>query len=320
MGEIVRLAERRKTDVPLWTAFLSPLLPLVLFIPLIRSSRRYSSNFWGQPALVNILDTFVLVFSSAGITIFYVIVIVFLFFSLRSAVLRKMSPEFAPLKDLGKPQVAVILGFVGFPVFGYLLARFVTHGSSPRYMIAAQIGAAISLAVFLYVSSGRLKALQLAFFALILLRFGMNVNVNLRDAFQQRLEIETTGRTVERYSKMGLPVAIADVTVFHKLTFYGPADLGGKMFYLLDSQASVKYLGHDTIERGLLDLKPWFHENVVSYRQFVSDHPKFYTYGSVGQWTWLTYKLVEDQADAKLIDRQGARLILKVSAPSRPID
>ena len=48
-GEIVRSTVRRKIDYPVWIAFACTLLPVLVFLPTIRSAQGYSAHFWAIP-------------------------------------------------------------------------------------------------------------------------------------------------------------------------------------------------------------------------------------------------------------------------------
>ena len=115
------------------------------------------------------------------------------------------------------------------------------------------------------------------------------------------------------------PIVVSEVSVFHRLSFYGRRDLADRLVYVADPHLSVRYLGHDTVDRGLLDLAPWFPLKIVWWRAWWSDHPSSLVYGYVGDWTWLTFALHE-VGKVELVDRDVSRLLFAVTRTTLPED
>ncbi len=102
-----------------------------------------------------------------------------------------------------------------------------------------------------------------------------------------------------------------------QIWYYAPNALQKRVFYIADAEASVRYLGHDTIDRGLIALKQWFPlVNVVSYEAFVHGHEEFYLYhfswDEDWKWNWLTTKLLEDHKRLELKARDGSEFMFLV--------
>ena len=115
-----------------------------------------------------------------------------------------------------------------------------------------------------------------------------------------------------------VPIAIAEVSVFHRLSFYAPRPLASRLTYVSDPKISVRYLSHDTIDRGLLDLRPWFPLRVVPLNRYVKDNPAFLEFGYIGPWSWLTYVLPQISNHVQMLARDGDRVLLSVEHASVP--
>jgi Dolichyl-phosphate-mannose-protein mannosyltransferase len=322
LGEIARFLKQRKADVALWLAFFAPVVPLSFFLPVILSARGYSLNFWAPPMIWAIKDTIYLVFGFDLIFLLAFVIITVLLASIASQSKIVMLHRLAvPRNDFELHNIVVVLGFVALPGIGYLLAYFVTHAFVSRYVIACEIGTVIALAIFINVFCGNSKLLPLVLLGLGILGVAQNVRGARREAIGSRTLISDTAKTMGHYIKMGRPVLVANSHLFTQLEFYGSSDVKAKIFYAIDPIASLKYLGHDTIERGLSDLRPFFEGtevfggNTLSYRQLIAENSEFYTYGSIrsGDWNWLFDKLIEDGLELRLIEHNDAYLMFEVT-------
>jgi hypothetical protein len=107
------------------------------------------------------------------------------------------------------------------------------------------------------------------------------------------------------------PLVVSDITVFHQTSFYAPRRVVENTVYVTDAKASVEYILHDTIDRGLWELRPWFPLNIVPRKTFVSQHREFLVYTYVGSWSWLTYVLIPPQYQTTLLDRFRDDILLR---------
>ena len=128
--------------------------------------------------------------------------------------------------------------------------------------------------------------------------------------------LRATAQFLEDHNPESWPIVVAEATQFHRLSYYAPRKLARQLIYAADPEKSVKYLRHNTMDRGLLDLRPWFPERIEAYRSVLWSYPRFLCYGYIGAWTWLTYALIDDQLETKLIGRQQHdRLLIAVNTP-----
>jgi hypothetical protein len=103
-----------------------------------------------------------------------------------------------------------------------------------------------------------------------------------------------------------------EVSVAHRLSYYAPRRLASRLFYVADANSSISYLGQDTVDRGLLDLRFWFPINIVRADSFLADNPEFYAFGQTGSWSWLTFDMAK-WGQARLLARgERGRLLFFV--------
>jgi hypothetical protein len=117
-----------------------------------------------------------------------------------------------------------------------------------------------------------------------------------------------------------LPVVVADPHTFTVLSYYGAPAVRSRIVYLADPDLALKHLGHNSIERGMLDLlKPWFGMNVVRFHPFLAAHPRFLVYGDFVRLSFLNWLLPELHARGmrtELLNRAGDNLLLLVTEPA----
>jgi hypothetical protein len=314
LGEIVRTISTRRFDVPIWLAFVSPALPLLLFFPIIRSARTYSGSFWGKPSWNywnQALGSFESLLWPALVPLIVMTVALALYFQLRLQPLDSQD-RFFHVK-LPYHETATAIGLVALPITCMILAKLVTNGYHQRYHLPVVIGVSVLLSHVAYsVFKGR--AILGAFLALLLLVwFGFSATQAFWNYKGELNALYNTSRFLQEQNVDGLPIVVSEITQFHKLSFYAHRDLAQRLVYVADPESSVRYIGHDTVDRGLLDLKPWFPLNVVDYHSYIASEPQFLVFGYIGSWTWLTYELLREDLKIELVGREGYRVLFRVS-------
>ena len=308
LGELTRLIRDRRADWAVWLACAAPVIPIILFLPIINGARKYSHTFWAPPSIEVLAGCYHLICSS--MEIFACVALAFVWGILgRNASTTKHRPARIAFT---LPEVVTLVAFAMIPIFGFVLAH-VTHGFWPRYFSPCIVGITILLAVTGHIVSRGSPSFAAAMLFLMIL-------CTLERTYLLRLESRgLASEAREGYHQMlaaaeaDEPIAIAESSIFHKLWFYGPRDFRWRISYLSDPAYSIKYLGHDTVDRGLLELKPWFGENVQPFREYAARTPRFLVYGRVGEWTWITQGLLEEHLHAVLVGRHGDRIALQVT-------
>jgi len=312
-GELVRTVVRRRVELPVWFAFGGAFIPVVAFARTILAATRYSGHFWARPHVLDFVGwyratagySFLLPLAAFALVILFQIPVSALEFAIESP----------PRLWYGVTTLLIAL----LPVFGVLIALLVTHAYTERYMIAAFLGVSILLILGIrrIIGSDALGPAFVCVFCLVFFFFQWRV---LKASQLEILKDVRDAAALLRRSG-DLPIAMAEVTYFHRLSFYVRRDLARRLVYLADPHLSNRYLGHDTIDRGLLDLNRWFPLNVVWWYDWVNGHPSFLVYGYIGGWTWLTFELPKVSDNVQLLERPDvARVLISVQDARVPAD
>ncbi len=112
----------------------------------------------------------------------------------------------------------------------------------------------------------------------------------------------------------GLPIVVADPHAHALLCHYAPPGLRPRIVYLADPAASLRILGHNSVDQGMLDLVgPYFGCRVERYEPFLAAHPRFFLYGSTTNYlNWLFYRLPTSGRRIEFIERNGDYLLFRV--------
>jgi hypothetical protein len=107
-------------------------------------------------------------------------------------------------------------------------------------------------------------------------------------------------------------VVVADPHNFMVLSHYAPPEVSSRLVYLADPALAQKRLGHNSVERSMVDLvQPWFGMNVVRFSPFISQHARFLVYGTfVGFLDWLLPELRARGMQTELLNESGSTLLL----------
>jgi 4-amino-4-deoxy-L-arabinose transferase-like glycosyltransferase len=308
LGELIRTRDRRKIDWPIWIAFTCACAPILAFLGTIRSARGYSSHFWATPVWSDALTFYPLEFGVGACALLGALAIAVSFGLIR----RKRTDE--PSAAWRKPswsswQAVAVCTLAVLPLPTMLLAKFVTHGFTTRYCIFAIVG--VTVLLFYYISRFALRR-SVAAIGMIACVFAFLLQVRLLSSNFQQIRKEVNQDVTTLSSLPEAPIAVMEVSVMHRLSYYAPRRLASRLVYVADPNSSVAYLGHDTIDRGLLDLRFWFPVNIVRADSFLTDNPQFYVFGETSTWSWLTFDLAKWGQTRLMARGERGRLLFSV--------
>jgi 4-amino-4-deoxy-L-arabinose transferase-like glycosyltransferase len=327
LAEIVRSSQRRRIDLVVWGAMAASLLPVAFHIPLLRVGAASADTFWSPPQWVNLPDFYRDLLTPALVPLAAILVV-----TIAVHTWRPREEVWAADSRLPPADVAAALGFVLIPLLALVAAKLATGAFVNRYALAAVIGFAV-LAGFGSASAFRRRpGLRLFTLVVLLGWFGLS---------QAREVIAPTGvwvpvsaasvqlpvDWVAAVPDATLPVVIADAQTFTVLAHYAPIELKKRIVYAADPRRALADLGHNSVERGMVDLVgPWFHTNVVPFDRFVAEHDRFLLYGNFVRLGFLNWILPELQAQGfrvELLERAGDTMLLLLSrlpdASSAPV-
>lgn len=307
-GECVRTVARRRIDWPVWLAFTAAALPFAIFPKVWSAAGSYSANFWAAPIFFN--------FSGFHLDMLgwvQGIVVAVLALTLLVASLNRGYEEPPPRRQPTAWWLTSCGAFLLLPLMTMCLALLVTHGYTQRYAISALLGSLLLLVYFF----DRITTRAVALAALAIVVGCIAVRVPYLVA-QYRQSVMDLREEVSIFSKVGsLPVVMTEPTIFHRFSFYAPRDLASNVSYLASPKSAIKYSGFDTVDRGFLDLQPWFPINIVPPEAFLKSHSLFLAYGSLNPWSWLQYEFNIDDLVALLSARRKEYLLFSVKNSRR---
>ncbi|MCI0602237.1 glycosyltransferase family 39 protein [bacterium] len=309
LGELVRTFFMRKFDHRVWIAIFMALTPLLLFLPLMNASIEYAPHFWSKPVWSQIFHFYDSLFRPAALTFALVCI-------LTALLLRFRFTEWSgPGRSFVSHELAAGVGFVLLPVVGVLIGKVIVGAFSERYAITAVIGFSVLVpfAIYYFSISRRIVALWLV---CIFIGFLARSVIDFTTVTEDSKNVKSSFDFVEKNTEKDIPV----VSWWSPLRFwyYAPKDLAERVYYLADVKASVGYLGNDTIDRGLLDLRPWFPiPNVRAYDLFLQSNPQFYLYYSSSdedwRWNWILSGLLADKRKIEIKARDGNQILFLVN-------
>jgi hypothetical protein len=224
--------------------------------------------------------------------------------------------EAGATRSLPAHEVAAACGFALLPVVCYVAARVVTGAFVDRYAIAAVIGFGLLGGHAVALTFGRDPAMRLVVALCLTGSFALD---QTREILKPTVTSTVSRNPIDRpvewlhvLAEQALPVVVADPHNFAVLSHYAPPDVSARLFYVADPALAQKQLGHNSIERGMVDLLgPWFGMNVVPFTPFLSQHARFLVYGRFnGLMDWLLPELRARGIRTELLNQWQDTLLL----------
>ncbi len=325
LGEVARSLSRRRLDVPIWVAFGAAMTPLLLFLPLIERARTYSGTFWAQVHWRSIPEFYYFLLTSALLPVL-IILLVPPFYS----TIHATRP--VPRNQGSRPsppfyEIAAAFGFIALPVAAVVLALLITNAFTHRYALPAVIGFSILIAV----AASRLSEGRAILGAALVLSLGAGFTTLEVRNFQNTIAVSRglakTYKLLQSEKESALPIVASDAHTFMMIAYYAPRDIASRLVYLADPEASFRHLGHTALDRGLLDLKPWFGLNIEEYGSYVASRRTFLVYAHVGyldgqiaNFNWLLSELPLANRRIELRRRNEGELLFLVSPKEQSED
>jgi hypothetical protein len=211
-------------------------------------------------------------------------------------------------------ELAAALGFAAIPVLAVTLGILYTGAFTNRYAITAIIGMSILTAYAIRNLLDSRTAIALTLFISIFIYFLLSGVRHYQMLSEVRLTNRQTQSFLREHCRNGLPIVVSDPHAFMTLAHYGSPDIAGRIVYLADPEASLRYLGHNSVEKGMLDLiKPVFGLNVQEYHRYLRNEERFMVYTRpANAFNWLLSDLNSKSAMIEMRGRDHDALILFV--------
>jgi hypothetical protein len=310
-AELVRSSRCRSWNPGVWLAMCTPIVPLTAFRPVIKSSSGFAATFWEKASLSEIHLYYENILGSGITCILCCFAIAGLY---RMLCYRDRSA--APTDSKTFPVEEIVLGIVlaGAPVMAYLFGKTITGVFAWRYAIGGIVGLAILFGFFCFrVFRGSAIAAWLIVFVTVAC-FSITARMNIHTLAAKQAGLWDLIDWLAHTGNDSEPLIIGDSQSFYALSYYSSPAVKARYVYLVDPQRSLKYLGHDTPDRSLSALYPWFGLNVKPYASYIGSHPDMTVWIPPNpKWSWLLSALIDDGEKLDVIGRKGTSILFSAS-------
>jgi hypothetical protein len=297
LGECVRVAERRRIDLPMVLALGLPTLTLVVLWPLISSIRGFSGGFAGRPTWDRVVDFYQVLLDLRFLPVLailgFLVIWPRLLRSENAAPPNTEGPAAPPLSEL-----TAVVALALLPLFAVALARTVTNAYHHRYAVPAIVGVTILL-VFAVYRHARGSAVVGCWLLLVTTGWVAVREHRFFDELDRKSAAQASllARLQER-SADNLPIAVLNATDFLPLVHYAPPELAQRLVYVHSQELSMRILGYSTNEMALERLQLISRLRMAQYADFVRSQRRFYLFGY--SKSWLLPALLADGADVRV--------------------
>jgi Dolichyl-phosphate-mannose-protein mannosyltransferase len=296
--EIVRAARSKRINWRMWIALAAPaVIAVVSFVPLLGSFRQnlqsggfnalFSASFPQFPVFYKLLF-------SRSILVLSLIVVVFAFE--RSGFLAKRDTESLSRYRFSFWDLLLILGFLGMPAYGLLLARIMHGPFIGRYFMSAVVGVcvAVGLGIGMRPRNRGASAIAGVIVLLAMLDAGMAIWDRAHGVGEDLVEPSTkkvvntaphddlANDPLIKSASHSLPIATSDMFDFLYLVHYRPTE-SSRFFQVVPSKKSLDYVTmHPVLEWCRVQCNREF-----TYGDFLQQHPDFLFYSRPGSNSFL---------------------------------
>ena len=236
LGELARSWRRRRIDMPIWVGLAAGLLPLPLYLPIIRNVRSFAATFYARggtgPTTPLVFYSWLLEPAAVALAVALAVLAAMAYLAPRPAGGGPPAPEAgAPV-----PEVVAALGYAAMPFIVYLFGRLNgSHVFVPRYCLAAAIG--VGLLVAFLAPGCRARPRPARALALALLGCAaLNAHGQDRAARQERDRVQ---EQVADLARLGGDATLAtDASLEYAVAaFYAPPSLNDRMVLLVGPES-----------------------------------------------------------------------------------
>jgi dolichyl-phosphate-mannose-protein mannosyltransferase len=312
LGEVARSIRRRTWQLGVWVAICVPVIPLLAFLPVIKTASGYTATFWAKASVAEIHSFYENIAGSAVTCLLVCFVVAGIY-----GVISQRRANSTPAERKIFPIEEIVLGIAlaSAPITAYVFGKAITGVFAWRYAIGGVVGLALLFGLLCF----RLfRGSAIAAWLIILVvsvSFLVSARTKARKLGEGRSSLRNLISWFDKVGKPSEPLVIGDSQTFYTLSYYSPPAMKDRYIYLVDTQRSLKYLGHDTPDRSLLALHQWFGLNVKDYRPYVESHSNMKVWiPSNPKWIWLLSALIDDGSKLTVLGRLGTSILFSASA------
>ncbi|MCI0336972.1 MAG: glycosyltransferase family 39 protein [Acidobacteria bacterium] len=316
LAEAVRSYYLRRLDFPIWAALMLGATPLLGFLTLLQRAMVYSSAFWSKTQWMSIPEFYYVLLAPAVLPLTILLALSSIFPATINTL--RQNDKYPPHPYLH--EMAAALGLMAIPIIAVTLSMVITGAFTDRYALQAVIGVSIVVAYGVRQLLGNrpvVAAILMLFLCVSFLSLGIKSFTKIGEARKAQTQTVDFLRSV---GTSDLPIAVTDQHEFINLAHNAPPDIASRLVYLADPGKALYYLGHNSVEKGVVDLlKPWFHLPIEEYDRYIASRKEFLVYGSASHFlNWMLSDLTGNRRLIELKGRNGDSLLFLVSHDSRP--
>jgi 4-amino-4-deoxy-L-arabinose transferase-like glycosyltransferase len=322
IAEAVLFLRTRRFRWQVWIALAFGTVPLAIFWPMLSGLKAYySAHLWTHYSLSSIPPTYGSFFLTGGALggAMAAVSAVAVIFSL-----RRNKPEHSAVAEYAKndpSEPILILSMLALPLVVYV-ATSILHGAMlDRYVLLAIIGISLAMETVLRRSRAEIIVLfAVSLFSVVGSHEYSFWRSNWRHPFLVDSPAPPVENFVQKSGRSDLPVVIPDGINYLALAHYASPSFAKELVYLVDEQKAVTYIGTDSIEKGLLALRPYTPLQVVDFLEFTSARREFLLYVEEPRngFDWLTLHLSRAATLQMVAMEQNRRLYLVTMKRAEP--
>jgi 4-amino-4-deoxy-L-arabinose transferase-like glycosyltransferase len=310
LAEVARTLLRRSLDLPMAAAILIGCAGIVFVLPFQHAAGEFRKHYYnaGAISLRAITQAYRSLFVSyttqplAVQRLEAVLLSLFAIALILISIRRIRSAEIA----LPRPELVFLLALVALPLFGVLLAMFVTHSIEVRYVLSAIIAVAIffAIAVEPLLRGSQLRTRISAQTLTALLAFGILLAGFIRIRDEQRQSSAILAQLVLtpalKSQLLSLPdshLYIQDMGHFEVASFYEPdPEVRRRMALLYSRDEELKYDLHDTASLTAEHMQHFTGFTIVPFTQLKSAPGGHMLVLYHSGWDWTDQALAANKA------------------------
>jgi hypothetical protein len=291
-AELIRTIQRRRIDFPVVTAIILGMAGIVFALPFQKAAAEFREHYYnggtvGIRAITQSYRALFVDYTHTTPITQRIAAIAFVLCALALIVVCIQRFRNRTLR-LPLPEAVFVIALAALPLFGFLLARFVTHSIEVRYVLGAIIGITVLFAVlFLFVA--------------VLVAGVVRIEAEARATEQIRMSLILS--PAQKAALLASPsqfLYIQDIGHFEVASYYEP-DLivASHMALLYSRDEELRWDQHDTVSLTAMHMRAFTGFPIVSYDQLRQQSgPHFLVLFHSG-WDWTNQALGEDRASAK---------------------
>ena len=320
LAELYVLLVRRHIRWPVWIAFLLGVAPMAVFWPLLVAMRHnFGGHFWSTASLSGLAFIYATIFMTSppwGAAVAAAAVL-----AMAGLVVFALNSKAAPAPNSAPAhEYVLVLALLALPFIGYVAAKLTHSGMTERYVLSAVLGISLAAGCVLPLLDRKSVLLAVGFLAALLAvqeaAFWV-AHAHQLTGFDS--PADSLASLVTSAGHQDLPVVISDGLEYLPIAHYATPPWSERFVTLADPQAALIFAANDSLDRGLIVLRPFAPLHVYEYMDFASQHSTFLLYSSNGSGRdphdWWPERLFRDGYVLKVLAVDHQRTIYLVTRP-----